>query len=67
MTCKNIPLPGLGAEVVGREVLVALFDGDEMVSNVTALPVVFYPDQESVWHFADKVGKDLSVLLNYFN
>ncbi|OWK53377.1 Nephrocystin-1 [Lonchura striata] len=58
-SCKMIPLPGTGVQVLSRHVRLCLFDGSwvrNVLSNIHTVRATWLPKNPQTWTFSPRVG-----------
>ncbi|NXP63165.1 NPHP1 protein, partial [Chloropsis cyanopogon] len=63
-SCKMIPLPGTGVQVLSRHVRLCLFDGSRVLSNIHTVRATWLPKNPQTWTFSPRVMGILPSLLD---
>ncbi|XP_064227758.1 nephrocystin-1-like isoform X2 [Aotus nancymaae] len=63
-SCKMIPLPGMGIQVLSRHVRLCLFDGNKVLSNIHTVRATWQSKKPKTWTFSSQVTRILSCLLD---
>ncbi|NWX38286.1 NPHP1 protein, partial [Notiomystis cincta] len=63
-SCKIIPLPGTGVQILSRHVRLCLFDGRQVLSNIHTVRATWLPKSPQTWTFSPKVIGILPSLLD---
>ncbi|NWV78681.1 NPHP1 protein, partial [Dasyornis broadbenti] len=63
-SCKMIPFPGTGVQVLSRHVRLCLFDGSRVLSNVHTVRATWLPKNPQTWTFSPRVMGILPSLLD---
>nr|XP_021393333.2 nephrocystin-1 isoform X1 [Lonchura striata domestica] len=63
-SCKMIPLPGTGVQVLSRHVRLCLFDGSWVLSNIHTVRATWLPKNPQTWTFSPRVMGILPSLLD---
>ncbi|NWH87394.1 NPHP1 protein, partial [Aegithalos caudatus] len=63
-SCKMIPFPGTGVQVLSRHVRLCLFDGSWVLSNIHTVRATWLPKNPQTWTFSPRVMGILPSLLD---
>uniref|UniRef100_A0A8C5ULM3 Nephrocystin 1 n=2 Tax=Malurus cyaneus samueli TaxID=2593467 RepID=A0A8C5ULM3_9PASS len=63
-SCKMIPFPGTGVQVLSRHVRLCLFDGSRVLSNIHTVRATWLPKSPQTWTFSPRVMGILPSLLD---
>ncbi|NWV17661.1 NPHP1 protein, partial [Origma solitaria] len=63
-SCKMIPFPGTGVQVLSRHVRLCLFDGSRVLSNIHTVRATWLPKNPQTWTFSPRVMGILPSLLD---
>ncbi|NWV56529.1 NPHP1 protein, partial [Daphoenositta chrysoptera] len=63
-SCKMIPPPGTGVQVLSRHVRLCLFDGSRVLSNIHTVRATWLPKSPQTWTFSPRVMGILPSLLD---
>ncbi|NXQ60708.1 NPHP1 protein, partial [Anthoscopus minutus] len=63
-SCKMIPAPGTGVQVLSRHVRLCLFDGSRVLSNIHTVRATWLPKNPQTWTFSPRVMGILPSLLD---
>ncbi|NXD20002.1 NPHP1 protein, partial [Spelaeornis formosus] len=63
-SCKMIPVPGTGVQVLSRHVRLCLFDGSRVLSNIHTVRATWLPKNPQTWTFSPRVTGLLPSLLD---
>ncbi|XP_064227741.1 nephrocystin-1-like isoform X3 [Aotus nancymaae] len=63
-SCKMIPLPGMGIQVLSRHVRLCLFDGNKVLSNIHTVRATWQSKKPKTWTFSPQVTRILPCLLD---
>ncbi|NWW32813.1 NPHP1 protein, partial [Panurus biarmicus] len=63
-SCKMIPFPGTGVQVLSRHIRLCLFDGSRVLSNIHTVRATWLPKNPQTWTFSPKVMGILPSLLD---
>ncbi|XP_078788629.1 nephrocystin-1 isoform X2 [Oryzias latipes] len=63
-SCRLIPTPGVGVQVLSRHVRVCAFDGSQVLSNIHTVRAAYNPKNPKTWSFSPKMTGLLPVLMD---
>ncbi|NXO79503.1 NPHP1 protein, partial [Sitta europaea] len=63
-SCKMIPVPGTGVQVLSRHLRLCLFDGSRVLSNIHTVRATWLPKNPHTWTFSPRVMGILPSLLD---
>ncbi|XP_064390187.1 nephrocystin-1-like isoform X2 [Halichondria panicea] len=64
LAAKSIPLPGKGVKVLSRHVRVAVFNKNDVLSNIHTVRAVWLPTEERSWKFSPRAQSSTDSLLH---
>uniref|UniRef100_A0A3B3ZG06 SH3 domain-containing protein n=1 Tax=Periophthalmus magnuspinnatus TaxID=409849 RepID=A0A3B3ZG06_9GOBI len=63
-SCKQIPTPGVGVQVLSRHVHLCAFDGNQVLSNIHTVRATYSPKNPKTWTFSPRMTGILPTLLH---
>ncbi|XP_076016379.1 nephrocystin-1 [Genypterus blacodes] len=63
-SCKMIPTPGVGVQVLSRHIRLCAYDGNEVLSNIHTVRATYNPKNPKTWSFSPRVTGILPTLLD---
>ncbi|KAJ0067014.1 hypothetical protein NL108_006246, partial [Boleophthalmus pectinirostris] len=63
-SCKQIPTPGVGVQVLSRHIHLCAFDGNQVLSNINTVRVTYNPKSPKTWTFSPRMSGILPTLLD---
>ncbi|XP_041921373.1 nephrocystin-1 isoform X1 [Alosa sapidissima] len=63
-SCKMIPPPGVGLQVLSRHVRFCAFDGERVLSNIYTVRATYSPKNPKTWSFSPRMSGQLPSLLD---
>nr|XP_057914842.1 nephrocystin-1 isoform X2 [Doryrhamphus excisus] len=63
-SCRRIPTPGVGVQVLSRHIRVCAYDGTQVLSNIHTVRVSYNPKSPKTWTFSPRTTGILPTLLN---
>uniref|UniRef100_A0AAR2J6T7 SH3 domain-containing protein n=1 Tax=Pygocentrus nattereri TaxID=42514 RepID=A0AAR2J6T7_PYGNA len=63
-SCRMIPPPGVGLQVLSRHVRLCAFNGTEVLSNIHTVRVTYNPSSPKTWSFSPRMSSLLPCLLD---
>ncbi|XP_051936543.1 nephrocystin-1 isoform X2 [Hippocampus zosterae] len=63
-SCKRIPTPGVGVQVLSRHIRLCAFDGTRVLSNIHTVRASYNPKNPRTWFFSPRTTGVLPVLLD---
>ncbi|KAM6997733.1 nephrocystin-1 isoform 2-T2 [Tautogolabrus adspersus] len=63
-SCRMIPTPGVGVQVLSRHIRLCAFDGTEVLSNIHTVRATYNPKSPKTWTFSPRVTGILPTLLD---
>uniref|UniRef100_A0AAY4BWL3 SH3 domain-containing protein n=1 Tax=Denticeps clupeoides TaxID=299321 RepID=A0AAY4BWL3_9TELE len=61
-TCRMVPSPGVGLQVLSRHVRLCAFNGSQVLSNIHTVRATYNPKSAKTWSFSPRVGVLSSLL-----
>ncbi|XP_019945284.2 nephrocystin-1 [Paralichthys olivaceus] len=63
-SCKMIPTPGVGVQVLSRHIRICAFDGTQVLSNIHTVRATYNPKSPKTWSFSPRMTGILPTLLD---
>ncbi|KAK7902108.1 hypothetical protein WMY93_018877 [Mugilogobius chulae] len=63
-SCKQIPTPGVGVQVLSRHIHLCAFDGNKVLSNIHTVRATYNPKSSKTWTFSPRMTGILPTLLD---
>ncbi|XP_061647110.1 nephrocystin-1 [Phyllopteryx taeniolatus] len=63
-SCKSIPTPGVGVQVLSRHIRLCAFDGTRVLSNIHTVRATYTPKKPRTWLFSPRTAGLLPSLLD---
>ncbi|XP_071336157.1 nephrocystin-1 isoform X2 [Trachinotus anak] len=63
-SCKMIPTPGVGVQVLSRHIRLCAFDGTQVVSNIHTVRATYNSRSPKTWSFSPRMSGILPTLLD---
>ncbi|XP_036449886.1 nephrocystin-1 isoform X2 [Colossoma macropomum] len=63
-SCRMIPPPGVGLQVLSRHVRLCAFNGTEVLSNIHTVRATYNPNSPKTWSFSPRMSSLLPCLLD---
>ncbi|XP_077351957.1 nephrocystin-1 [Festucalex cinctus] len=63
-SCKRIPTPGVGVQVLSRHIRLCAFDGNQVLSNIHTVRATYSPKSPRTWLFSPRTSGILPTLLD---
>ncbi|XP_072546652.1 nephrocystin-1 [Salminus brasiliensis] len=63
-SCRMIPPPGVGLQVLSRHVRLCAFNGTEVLSNIHTVRATYSPNSPKTWSFSPRMSSMLPCLLD---
>ncbi|XP_061692351.1 nephrocystin-1 isoform X2 [Syngnathoides biaculeatus] len=63
-SCKSIPTPGVGVQVLSRHIRLCAFDGTRVLSNIHTVRATYTPKNPRTWLFSPRTAGVLPSLLD---
>ncbi|XP_029031289.1 nephrocystin-1 isoform X2 [Betta splendens] len=63
-SCRMIPTPGVGVQVLSRHVRMCAFDGTQVLSNIHTVRATYSPKSPKTWSFSPRMTGILPTLLD---
>uniref|UniRef100_A0AAY4BXI3 SH3 domain-containing protein n=1 Tax=Denticeps clupeoides TaxID=299321 RepID=A0AAY4BXI3_9TELE len=63
-TCRMVPSPGVGLQVLSRHVRLCAFNGSQVLSNIHTVRATYNPKSAKTWSFSPRMSGQLSSLLD---
>ncbi|XP_024916394.1 nephrocystin-1 [Cynoglossus semilaevis] len=63
-SCRMIPTPGVGVQVLSRHVRLCAFDGNQVLSNIHTVRATYNPKSPKTWSFSPRMTGVLPSLLD---
>ncbi|XP_049592785.1 nephrocystin-1 [Syngnathus scovelli] len=63
-SCKRIPTPGVGVQVLSRHIRLCAFDGTRVLSNIHTVRATYNPKSPKTWLFSPRTTGILPTLLD---
>ncbi|XP_061601048.1 nephrocystin-1 isoform X2 [Cololabis saira] len=63
-SCRHIPTPGVGVQVLSRHIRLCAFDGSQVLSNIHTVRADYNPKSPKSWSFSPRITGVLPTLLD---
>uniref|UniRef100_A0A3B3DHR8 Nephronophthisis 1 n=1 Tax=Oryzias melastigma TaxID=30732 RepID=A0A3B3DHR8_ORYME len=63
-SCRLIPTPGVGVQVLSRHVRMCAFDGSQVLSNIHTVRAAYNPKNPKTWSFSPRTSGLLPILMD---
>ncbi|XP_038593822.1 nephrocystin-1 [Micropterus salmoides] len=63
-SCRMIPTPGIGVQVLSRHIRLCAFDGTQVLSNIHTVRANYNPKSPKMWSFSPRMTGILPTLLD---
>ncbi|KAM3833952.1 nephrocystin-1 [Diretmus argenteus] len=63
-SCRMIPTPGVGVQVLSRHIRLCAFDGTQVLSNIHTVRATYNSKTPKTWSFSPRVSGILSTILD---
>lgn len=63
-SCRMIPPPGVGLQVLSRHIRLCAFNGTEVLSNIHTVRATYNPSSPKTWSFSPRMSSMLPCLLD---
>ncbi|XP_047458494.1 nephrocystin-1 isoform X2 [Mugil cephalus] len=63
-SCRMIPTPGVGVQVLSRHVRLCAFDGTQVLSNIHTVRAAYNPKSPKTWSFSPRMTGILPTLMD---